>query len=149
MRTAGLGARVRVSNASSVCSRSNQTQPLRATCLRRQERPRHGAAIVANAATATSSRFSGVEQAPPDPILGVSQAFKADEDPSKLNLGVGAYRDDNLQPVVLNVVRKAEKRILDQKNNKEWWYWDPRLEHSGLPKSTARKNWKRNLTCWS
>lgn len=120
MRTAGLGARVRVSNASSVCSRSNQTQPLRATCLRRQERPRHGAAIVANAATATSSRFSGVEQAPPDPILGVSQAFKADEDPSKLNLGVGAYRDDNLQPVVLNVVRKAEKRILDQKNNKEY-----------------------------
>ena len=58
-----------------------------------------------------SSRFSGVEQAPPDPILGVSQAFKADEDPSKLNLGVGAYRDDNLQPVVLHVVRKAEKKL--------------------------------------
>lgn len=36
--------------------------------------------------------------APPDPILGVSEAFKADDSPDKLNLGVGAYRTDELQP---------------------------------------------------
>jgi len=38
--------------------------------------------------------------APPDPILGVSEAFKADDSPDKLNLGVGAYRTDDLQPCV-------------------------------------------------
>merc|ERR1712224_441387 len=41
-------------------------------------------------------------------------------DANKLNLGVGAYRDDNLQPVVLSVVRKAEERVVAQKNNKEY-----------------------------
>jgi aspartate aminotransferase len=71
-------------------------------------------------ANASGSLFEGVEQAPPDPILGVTQAFKADDDANKLNLGVGAYRDDNLQPVVLSVVRKAEQRVVEQKNNKEY-----------------------------
>jgi len=45
--------------------------------------------------------------APPDPILGVSEAFKADTSDAKLNLGVGAYRTEELQPYVLNVVKKV------------------------------------------
>jgi hypothetical protein len=53
------------------------------------------------------TRFDGVPMAPPDPILGVSEAFKADTDDLKLNLGVGAYRTEELQPYVLNVVKKV------------------------------------------
>ena len=53
------------------------------------------------------SRFEGVPMAPPDPILGVSEAFKADKNDLKLNLGVGAYRTEELQPYVLNVVKKV------------------------------------------
>jgi hypothetical protein len=34
---------------------------------------------------------------------GITEAFKACTAPEKLNLGVGAYRDDNLKPVVLEV----------------------------------------------
>lgn len=45
--------------------------------------------------------------ASPDPILGVSEAFKASKDPNKLNLGVGAYRTEELQPYVLEVVKKV------------------------------------------
>jgi aspartate aminotransferase, chloroplastic len=45
--------------------------------------------------------------APPDPILGVSEAFRACNNESKLNLGVGAYRTEDLQPYVLNVVKKV------------------------------------------
>ena len=45
--------------------------------------------------------------APPDPILGVSEAFKVDNSDVKLNLGVGAYRTEELQPYVLNVVKKV------------------------------------------
>lgn len=45
---------------------------------------------------------------PPDPILGVTEAFKRDTNPKKMNLGVGAYRDDQGKPYVLNCVRKVE-----------------------------------------
>lgn len=44
---------------------------------------------------------------PPDAILGVSEAFKKDSNPKKINLGVGAYRDDNNKPFVLPSVRKV------------------------------------------
>lgn len=53
------------------------------------------------------SRFEGITMAPADPILGVSEAFKADTNELKLNLGVGAYRTEDLQPYVLNVVKKV------------------------------------------
>jgi aspartate aminotransferase len=66
-----------------------------------------------------SSRLEGVPQAPPDPILGVSEAFKRDNDDTKLNLGVGAYRTEEIQPYVLNVVKKAEKKLIGQ-GNKEY-----------------------------
>ncbi|KAF3568581.1 hypothetical protein DY000_02019110 [Brassica cretica] len=51
------------------------------------------------------------EPAPKDPILGVIEAFLADPSPDKVNVGVGAYRDDNGKPVVLECVREAERRI--------------------------------------
>jgi aspartate aminotransferase len=41
-----------------------------------------------------TSVWSGVEMGPPDAILGVTEAFKRDSNPKKMNLGVGAYRDD-------------------------------------------------------
>jgi len=40
--------------------------------------------------------------APPDPILGLNEAFAKDTDKRKVNLGVGAYRDNNGQPLVLS-----------------------------------------------
>lgn len=58
-------------------------------------------------AAVNASRFDGIAMAPPDPILGVSEAFKADTNELKLNLGVGAYRTEELQPYVLNVVKKV------------------------------------------
>ncbi|XP_015085166.1 aspartate aminotransferase, chloroplastic [Solanum pennellii] len=66
------------------------------------------------------SRFEGITMAPADPILGVSEAFKADTNELKLNLGVGAYRTEDLQPYVLNVVKKAENLILERGENKEY-----------------------------
>lgn len=46
---------------------------------------------------------------PPDPILGVTEAYKRDTNSKKMNLGVGAYRDDNGKPYVLNCVRKVSR----------------------------------------
>ncbi|KAJ3205973.1 aspartate transaminase aat1 [Dinochytrium kinnereticum] len=67
-----------------------------------------------------ASTWSHVQQGPPDPILGVTEAFKADKNPKKMNLGVGAYRDDNNKPYVLECVKKAEKIIQDLKLDKEY-----------------------------
>lgn len=44
---------------------------------------------------------------PPDAILGVTEAYKKDPNPKKINLGVGAYRDDNGKPYVLPTVLKV------------------------------------------
>jgi aspartate/tyrosine/aromatic aminotransferase len=59
--------------------------------------------------------------APPDPILGTTLAWKADKDPKKINLGVGAYRDDNELPQVFQAVRRVEQEIVfDLKNDHEY-----------------------------
>lgn len=44
---------------------------------------------------------------PPDVILGITEAYKKDTHPNKVNLGVGAYRDDEGKPFVLPSVRKV------------------------------------------
>src|ERR1700742_1054767 len=36
--------------------------------------------------------FASVKEGPPDAILGITEAFKQDSFPEKINLGVGAYR---------------------------------------------------------
>jgi len=59
-----------------------------------------------------NGNWSNVEMGPPDAILGVSEAFKADTDPKKMNLGVGAYRDDAGKPFVLPSVKQAEAAIV-------------------------------------
>jgi aspartate aminotransferase len=51
--------------------------------------------------------FAKVPMAPPDPIIGIGQAYMADTDTRKVNLGVGAYRDDNSMPVVFKVVKEV------------------------------------------
>ena len=59
----------------------------------------------------SASLFSAVEMAPHDPILGVTEAFHADPNPNKVNLGVGVYIDDNGKVPVLECVRRAEREM--------------------------------------
>ncbi|GAX73582.1 hypothetical protein CEUSTIGMA_g1033.t1 [Chlamydomonas eustigma] len=72
--------------------------------------PRTAFPAAASFSTA-STRFSHVPEAPRDPILGVTEKFIADKNPLKINLGVGAYRDDDGRPFVLPSVREAERRV--------------------------------------
>uniref|UniRef100_A0AC35TRW4 Aspartate aminotransferase n=1 Tax=Rhabditophanes sp. KR3021 TaxID=114890 RepID=A0AC35TRW4_9BILA len=64
--------------------------------------------------------FGDVPMGPPDAILGVTEAFKKSSHPKKINLGVGAYRDDNGKPWVLPSVRKAEAIVLARNPDKEY-----------------------------
>jgi aromatic-amino-acid transaminase len=59
-----------------------------------------------------ASLFTTVELAPKDPILGVTEAFVADSNPNKVNLGVGVYCDDTGKVPLLDCVRRAEALLL-------------------------------------
>lgn len=59
-------------------------------------------------ASANSSLFAAIDMAPRDPILGITEAFNADQNPEKVNLGVGVYYDDNGKVPLLDCVKKAE-----------------------------------------
>jgi aspartate aminotransferase len=56
---------------------------------------------------AFSSAWANVPMGPPDAILGVTEAFKKDTNPKKINLGVGAYRGDDGKPFILECVKKV------------------------------------------
>ena len=59
------------------------------------------------------SLFSGVQQAPPDAILGLTEQFKADTNPQKVNLGVGVYQDASGKLPLLRCVEAAEKKLAE------------------------------------
>jgi len=58
------------------------------------------------------SPFADVELAPRDPILGLTEAFNADQRTTKVNLGVGVYIDGEGRIPVLGAVRAAEQARL-------------------------------------
>ena len=66
------------------------------------------------------SVWEKVPVGPPDAILGIAQAFRACEDERKVNICVGAYRDETGNPWVLPSVRAAEEKMLAAKENKEY-----------------------------
>jgi aromatic-amino-acid transaminase len=59
------------------------------------------------------SLFSTVELAPRDPILGMTEAFNADPNPAKVNLGVGVYFDEQGKLPILQCVLAAEKQMAE------------------------------------
>ncbi|CAK1356031.1 Aspartate aminotransferase, mitochondrial [Cercospora beticola] len=67
-----------------------------------------------------ASAWSQVPQGPPDAILGITEAFKKDSNSKKINLGVGAYRDDKGKPYVLPSVKTAEQKVVQQNLDKEY-----------------------------
>lgn len=64
--------------------------------------------------------FQTIQAAPPDAILGLTEAFKADTNPEKINLGVGIYQDEHGKTPVLDTVREATKRLADQQTTKAY-----------------------------
>ena len=64
--------------------------------------------------------FANLEKLPPDPILGVTTAFRGDPSPGKIDLGVGVYRDDAGNTPVPAAVRDAERALLDEQATKTY-----------------------------
>jgi len=64
--------------------------------------------------------FEQVTAAPADPILGLTEAFKADPREEKINLGVGIYKDEAGNTPILQSVKKAEAVLLDKEASKSY-----------------------------
>ncbi|MEE4243645.1 MAG: amino acid aminotransferase [Desulfopila sp.] len=64
--------------------------------------------------------WKGVDAAPADSILGLTEAFKKETNPSKVNLGVGVYKDDEGNTPVLGCVKKAESLLLQKETSKSY-----------------------------
>ncbi len=58
--------------------------------------------------------LSAVELAPRDPILGITEAYAADTNPRKVNLGVGMYYDDTGKLPLLECVKPRRARDVRQ-----------------------------------
>jgi len=68
--------------------------------------------IESNLIMTNPSLFSAIDMAPRDPILGITEAFNADINQNKINLGVGVYYDDNGKVPLLSCVQKAEEILI-------------------------------------
>jgi aspartate/tyrosine/aromatic aminotransferase len=64
--------------------------------------------------------FDNVPVAPPDSILGITEAFNKDPNPRKINLSVGVYKDAQGKTPVLPSVKAAEERILKTETTKNY-----------------------------
>lgn len=71
--------------------------------------------------------FEKITAAPADPILGLTDIFRADDRPHKINLGIGVYKDETGKTPVLTSVKKAEQYLLENEVTKNY------LGIDGLP----------------
>ena len=71
--------------------------------------------------------FETFTPAPPDAILGLSEGFRKDTNPNKINLGVGVYKDATGNTPIPASVKEAENRLLQSEKSKTY------LPIDGLP----------------
>lgn len=64
--------------------------------------------------------FERVPLAPADPILGLTQAYQSDSRSTKVNLGVGLYKTEELKTPVLESVKRAEIALIEEEESKEY-----------------------------
>jgi len=70
--------------------------------------------------TMQASPFAQIELAPPDPIVGLTEAFNNDANPKKVNLGAGVYQDGSGKVPILQVVREAQERWRAKEDTKNY-----------------------------
>lgn len=76
--------------------------------------------------------WKNIEAAPADAILGLTEAFKKDSNPRKVNLGVGVYKDDKGATPILKCIKAAERKLAETQATKGY------LPISGDPTYAAK-----------
>lgn len=62
--------------------------------------------------------FDAIQKLPADPILGLTTAFEADQNPDKVDLGAGVYKDETGITPIFASVKEAQRRWERQENTK-------------------------------
>ena len=76
--------------------------------------------------------FEKVVAAPADPILGLTEAFRADSRSHKINLGVGIYKDESGATPILHCVKKAEQKLLTDEKTKNYLGIEGNIEYGRI-----------------
>jgi aspartate aminotransferase len=66
------------------------------------------------------SHFTPIARVPGDPILGLLEAYRADPNPVKLDLGVGVYKDAQGLTPIPQAVKLAEQRLVKSEISKSY-----------------------------
>ncbi len=64
--------------------------------------------------------WKNIQPAPPDSILGLTDEFRKDKNPRKVNLGVGVYKDDTGNTPILRCVKLAETELVEKQASKSY-----------------------------
>jgi aspartate aminotransferase len=83
-----------------------------------------------------SSLFDGIDVAPSDPIIEILDLYSKCPNPEKVNLTIGAYRNEKLQPIVFNSVKIAEEEILKENFSREYLPFLGDQEFNSLTQTT-------------
>lgn len=76
--------------------------------------------------------FEKVVAAPADPILGLTEAFRADTRSHKINLGVGIYKDETGATPILHCVKQAEQKLLTDEKTKNYLGIEGNIEYGRI-----------------
>jgi aspartate aminotransferase len=79
--------------------------------------------------------FDRLDTAPPDPILGLEEAFKRDPNPAKISLSAGVYKDADGNTPVFRTVKRAEEIILHDETSKSYLGIDGSPEYGAAVQS--------------
>ncbi|NQV71312.1 MAG: aspartate/tyrosine/aromatic aminotransferase [Pseudohongiella sp.] len=64
--------------------------------------------------------FQSLKSLPADPILGLMASYRADNNPKKIDLGIGVYKNENGDTPIMTSVKKAEDLILHSQTSKSY-----------------------------
>ncbi|MBH3424745.1 MULTISPECIES: amino acid aminotransferase [Pseudomonas] len=64
--------------------------------------------------------FAAIGRVPGDPILGLMESYAKDANPQKFDLGVGVYKDAQGLTPILQAVKRAEQRLVEQQTTKTY-----------------------------
>jgi len=67
------------------------------------------------------SIFEEVTEYPPDQIYGLIQDFADEKNPNKVDLSIGVYKDETLQPACFDVVKQVERVLLEEEKAKAYF----------------------------
>lgn len=77
-------------------------------------------AAVGRRSMSATNHWGDFAMGPPDPIIGLNEAYHKDDHPNKIIIGVGAYRCDEGKPYVLPCVMEAERIMTEKKLDMEY-----------------------------